>query len=64
MEMHIKNKKVYQKLNDSECYDYDKFGNLIIKTKSTNYRKYSPKCKIFSPAEIQEYIKQQNPPKP
>ena len=62
MEMHIKNKKVYQKLNDSEYYDYDKYGNLIVKTKSANYRKYSPKCKIFSPDEIQEYIKNRQTP--
>ena len=61
MKMHIKNGKTYQKLNDSECYDYDKYGNLTVKIKPPNYRRFTPKCKIFTPEEIQEYIKTHQP---
>ena len=57
--MYFKNQKTYTKLNETEYFDYDKYGNVIVKTKSLNYRKYTPKCKIFTSGEIQEYIKSQ-----
>ena len=41
------------------CYTITKYGTVAITEKPAKSNRYKPKCKVFTPAEIQEYIKNQ-----
>ena len=40
------------------CYTITKHGAVAIIEKPAN-KKYTPRCKVFTPEEIQDYIKSQ-----